>query len=497
MRPEDILALYSLNSLRTIARMRAAASDRSWTALRRPELITMLAQQLFDLDILSRMIAALSPGERAALTALIESGGRLSSAELAQQLLNAGVIDSAGPIRARETIDRIPATTRRFDELCARLTAYGLIFSEPHQAGTLSGPYDLAPGPVLFVPGPVLELVRQPPATPPEPAPPPAPAPVTPRRDSAAGRLLVQPSYSVLALPPLDEPTLARLSSFAETIKLAEVGEFKLTQPALFAAVERGADVAALIRFLEERSGAALPQNVRYTLNDWAKAFVQVRLYREAAVLEAEPALLDRLEADATIAPLVVRRLAPGRLLLNNAAAVERALVALDELPQLIDYAATAQRVRFTLAADDTITPDANDLLLPLALRRIAEPRADGRFQLSPERVRAAVADAPDGLTGLLKWLRENGGPLSTEMVSRLRVWTLSRDAVALEQPLLLRLPADLLADLRTQPELAPLLADEYQPDAALVRVSPQHRPHLLAALREHGILPLDTTESA
>jgi hypothetical protein len=111
--------------------------------------------------------------------------------------------------------------------------------------------------------------------------------------------------------------------------------------------------------------------------------------------------------------------------------------------------------------------------------------------------VRAAVADAPDGLTGLLKWLRENGGPLSTEMVSRLRVWTLSRDAVALEQPLLLRLPADLLADLRTQPELAPLLADEYQPDAALVRVSPQHRPHLLAALREHGILPLDTTESA
>lgn len=436
------------------------------------------------------MLAGLSPGERAALLAMAKSGGRLPAPELVQALLNAGMIDSAGPIRARETIDRIPPNTRRFDELCARLTAAGLLFSEPHQAGTLSGPYDLAPGAVLFVPGPVLELLRQP-----------APAaevasPVAPRSMLTAGRLLVQPSYSVLALPPLDQPTLARLATFAETISLAEVGEFKLTQATLFAAVERGANVAEIVRFLEERSGVPLPQNVSYTLNDWAKSFGQIRLYREAALLEGDPALLDRLQADATIAPLVIRRLTPDRLLLSHATAAERALVVLGELPKLIDYAGTAPRTRFTLAADDSIIPDANDLLLPLALRRIAEPRPQGRFQLTPERVRAAVADAPDGLTGLLKWLREHGGPLSAETVSRLRVWTLSRDAVALEQPLLLRLPADLLVDLRSQPELAPLLADEYQPDAALVRVSPESRSALLAALRDRGILPLDTTDS-
>lgn len=489
MRPEDILTLYSFNSLRTIARTRAAAADRSWTTLRRPELIALLAEQLFDPDQLRRMLAGLSAGEHAVLLAIGRSGGRLPSAELAQTLLNAGVIDSADPIRARETVDRIPATTRRFDELCARLTAAGLLFSEPDQAGTLRGPYDLAPAAVLFVPGPVLELLRQP-ATAAAPD-----APSEPPPSLSAGRLLVQPSYTVLALPPLDEPTLARLGSFAEKIRIAEVGEFRLTQAALFAAVERGADVAETIGFLEQRSGVPLPQNVRYTLNDWAKAFAQVRLYRDAALLEGSPALLDELERAPSIAPLVVRRLTPERLLLSSAVAAERALVALDELPQLIDYGATVGRARFTLAADNTITPDANDLLLPLALRRIAEPRADGRFQLTPERVRAAVADAPDGLTGLLKWLRENSGPLSAEMVGRLRVWTLSRDAVVLEQPLLLRLPADLLADLRGQPELAPLLADEYQPDAALVRVQPQHQTPLLAALRERGILPLDTTD--
>lgn len=496
MRPEDILALYSFNSLRTMARTRATASDTSWAALRRPELIALLAEQLFEPELIRRRLVGLSAGERAALMAVAQSGGRLPSAELAQTLLNAGVIDSAGPIRARETIDRIAPNTRRFDELCARLTASGLIFSEPHQAGTLRGPSDLAPGAVLFMPGPVLELIREQPAA--ETAPPAAmPTPAAPHADPGAGRLLVQPSYTVLALPPLDEPTLARLSSFAETIRVAEVGEYKLTQAALFAAVERGADVADTIRFLEERSGVPLPQNVRYTLNDWAKAFAQVQLYRDAALLEGDAALLDRVQTDPSIAPLVVRRLAPERLLLSDASAAERALVTLDELPQMIHYGATAGRARFTLAADNSITPDSADLLLPLSLRRIAEPRPDGRFQLTPERVRAVVADAPDGLTGLLKWLRENGGPLPAEMVSRLRVWTLSRDAVALEQPLLLRLPADLLADLRSQPELASMLADEFQPDAALVRVNPQHRPHLLAALRERGILPLDTTETS
>lgn len=491
MRPEDILALYSFNSLRTIARTRAAPTDRSWVALRRPELIALLAEQMFEPELVRRMLAGLGPGERAALLAMAKNSGRLAAPELAQALLNAGMIDSAGPIRARETIDRIPPNTRRFDELCARLTAAGLLFSEPHQAGTLGGPYDLAPGAVLFVPGPVLELLRQP-----SPVAAPAPPPDAPRSAATAGRLLVQPSYTVLALPPLDQSTLARLSGFAETISLAEVGEFKLTQAALFAAVERGADVAEIVRFLEERSGVPLPQNVRYTLNDWSKAFGQIRLYREAALLEGEPTLLDRLEADATVAPLVVRRLTPDRLLLSHAAAAERALVALGELPQMIDYGATAQRTRFTIAADDSIIPDASDLLLPLSLRRIAEPRSQGRFQLTPERVRAAVADAPDGLTGLLKWLRENSGPLSAEVVSRLRVWTLSHDAVALERPLLLRLPADLLSDLRAQPDLAPLLADEFQPDAVLVRVSPDSRAALLAALRARGILPLDTTDS-
>jgi hypothetical protein len=485
MRPEDILTLYTFNSLRTVTRMR----EYPFGALRRPELISALAERLFDPQEIQRILTLLSERERDTLNAVVAAGGRLASDELAHLLLEQGVIETVGPARPRETIDRIPATTRRFDEICARLTAYGLLFSEPKAGGTLAGPHDLSPGQVLFVPGPIFDLVRRRTETPATPVVQPARSEVT--ADTALpeqirGRLIIQPSYQVLLLPPLDEPSLQRLRETAETVHVAEVAEFKLTQAALFRAVQRGETVAEFISFLETRSEQPLPQNVRYTLTAWGRAFEQVLLYADAVLLEGTADLLDQLQAEPTLAPLVIRRLGPQRLLLNHAAAVEQALAALNELPLVIHYDAELSRAQFTIDSDGTImlNPATADLLLPVRLRRMAEPRDDSRFQLTPQRVREAVEATPDGLTGVLKWLRTNGGELPADLVARLRIWALPQDAITLEQPLLLRLPPELLADLRAIPELAPLLTNEYRPEAVVVHIAPQHREQLLHVLR-------------
>ncbi|MBV9791080.1 MAG: helicase-associated domain-containing protein [Chloroflexi bacterium] len=483
MRPEDILILYTFNSLRTIARVR----EYPLSALRRSELISALAERLFDPSELQRMLALLGERERATLIAVVEAGGRLASDELAHFLLEQGVVESVGPARPRETIDRIAPTTRRFDEICARLTAYGLLFSEPKAGGTLAGPHDLSPGQVLFVPGPVFDLVRrleQAPA---------AEQPSRPAQDAhqspavepqIRGRLIVQPSYQLLLLPPLDDSSLQRLREFSETVRVAEVAEFKLTQAALFRAVQQGTTVADVIAFLETRSEQPLPQNVHYTLGSWSRVFEQVRVYADAVLVEGAAELLDRLQVDERLAALVIRRLTPQRLLLRNGALVEQTLALLDELPLVTPYTTAHSRLQFSIDADGVLTPHPTaDLLLPIRLRRVAEPRADGRFQLTPERVRSAVAATPDGLTGVLKWLRTHGGDLPADLLARLKIWALPKDSVALEQPLLLRLPADLLADLRAIPELGSLLGNEYRPEAAVVQVAPQHRERLLDVL--------------
>lgn len=498
MRPDDILTLYSLNSLRTVARTR----EYGFAALRRPELITALAARLLEPAELGRMVNALGASERTALEIIVRAGGRLTHNAFAEALLERGVIDNVGPQRSRETIDRIAPTTRNFEELCARLTARGLLFSEPHVAGTLAGLYDLGPGSVLFAPGPVLDALQQsheqsvarssgePPAV---DAPPTAEL-----QPVVRGRLIVQPSYSLLVLPPLDEPTLERLNSFAEPVRQAEVAEFTLTQPALYAAVARGIAVVDVIDFLEQRSEQPLPQNVRYTLESWNRAFNQVQIVQHVALLEGLDTIVDQLQAMSELTPFVLRRLAPNRLLLWDAKGVEHVLAGLGELPFAINYVGDIG-TPLQVTADGIITQDSDTshLLLPIALRRIAEPLADGSFQLTPQTVRAAVAEAPDGLTGIIKWLRTYARELPAELVARLKLWALPPTDVVLEQPLLLRLPRDLLADLRVFPELARLLADEYQPQAALIRISPETRAELVAALRERGLSLEDEMPSA
>jgi|GEM_PF-3923596 len=482
MRPEDVLTAYSYNSLRTMARVR----DYSMTALRRAELIPALAERLWDTAELERMIKQLTANELATLQVMVDGGGRLLRDELLQTLLERGIVHELGLLRPRETIDRIAPTTKRFDELCARLTARGLLFTEP-TATSLANPYDLAPGTVLFVPGAVLDFLLRADTVDDELV---EPANTKERQLTVQGRLLIQPSYTVLLLPPLDEPTLQRLSSFAETVRITEVAEFRLTQQALHRAVTQGETVAAVISFLEARSEQPLPQNVRYTLDSWDQVFGQVQLYQSAAILEGPATVLDRLEVMPELAGLVVRRLSPERLVLRDAAQAEQRLVALGELPLAVRYDTQSGQHRFVVDVIGTITPTGStaDLLLPLALRRIAEPLGDGRFQLTPERLRTAVEVTPDGLTGILKWLRANGGDLPADLVTRLRVWSLSADAVALEQPLLLTLPPDLLTDLRSIPALAPLLADQFESSAAIVRINPNDRERLITALRDTGI---------
>lgn len=479
MRPADILAVYTHNSLRTIGRLRGLAPG----ALRRPELIMALADTLFDPEYLRTAVDRLSPGERAVLQRVADEGGRMASSALAQTLREHGDIDSMGPARPRETIDRIPPTTRNFDELCARLTAAGLLFSEQEPSGTPNNFRDLSPGQIVFVPSQVLSLLHRAPTIEEPTSKPPLPA---------SGPLIVQPSYTVLLLPPLDPALIERVGGFAEQVRVAEIAEFRLTQAALFNAVERGERGDQIVAFLEERSGGALPQNVRYALDSWSAGFEQVLVLTHAALIEAEPSLIERIVADDRIAPLVVRRIADDRLLLRDTEAAEQALAAIDEIPHRYSYDQPSSETELRLHPDGTIDLISENLRLPIALRRIGEPAGDRRFRLTPERVRATVESAPDGLTGLLKWLRQHGGEPPAPLVQRLRIWSLPPDSVALEQPLLLRLPAELLDDLRRDDELGPLLADEFHPSSALVRIDPDQQEALLAALRARGVLPPD-----
>jgi hypothetical protein len=152
------------------------------------------------------------------------------------------------------------------------------------------------------------------------------------------GRVIVQPNFEVIALPPLTAPILWLLDSCAEGT-LDQTARYRLTRQTVAAAYRQGWSAATLSAQLEAVTTAPLPANVRITLDDWERHVERVRLLRDVQLLEVrEAALLDTLLADRALASLVERRLTPTAALLAPDALprVRSWLLRQGELPALI-----------------------------------------------------------------------------------------------------------------------------------------------------------------
>jgi hypothetical protein len=494
MRAADFLAAYSINSLRTLARTRGYPIQST----RRTELVDSLAQRLWEPAEVARLVVGLTEHGRAILEELRQLGGRASVDELSAAVTSRGV-EPSRPSRPRESVDRIPPETRRFDELCARLTARGLLFSESEMRGPLAQPLNLNPGPVLVAPGVVLRALDQTQAIPEEGPPQTIESNEgiswsgDPRLEAVRGRLIVQPSFALLLLPPFDDATVLRLDAIAERVRMDETAEWRFSQSSWYAALQRGADAQQIGDWLVERSGAALPQNVAYTLREWTQLTEQVVLHSSAAVIAGDAAQLDRLEALPQIQPLVVARIATERLLLRDGHAAERVLRSLEEpaLSQRYDRPSTGPQI--VVDDDGTITvlhhgtATTGHLFLPLALERFCRRLGQGRYAIDRERLRQAVVELPDGLTGILQLLRTYAQTVPPKLVTRLRTWA-EGSPVRLERPLLLRLRSEQLQILRADAELAPLLAAAYAPEDVLISVEEDGEERLRALLSARGI---------
>jgi hypothetical protein len=88
--------------------------------------------------------------------------------------------------------------------------------------------------------------------------------------------LVVQPNFQVLLMEPY-MPALYWLVRHAALEQAGRVSRFTLTREALSHGLRQGTSIESVIAFLEAHSQKPLPQNVVYTLHDWA------RQHKEAA----------------------------------------------------------------------------------------------------------------------------------------------------------------------------------------------------------------------
>jgi hypothetical protein len=126
------------------------------------------------------------------------------------------------------------------------------------------------------------------------------------------GRVVAQPNFEIVALPPLAAPTLCALDTCAEPRGGDRAASYALTRQSFAAACQAGWAPNVVVDRLEAVTGTALPQNVRATVADWARRAERLRLRSGVVALEVRDAeTLRALLADPRAAEWVERRVAP------------------------------------------------------------------------------------------------------------------------------------------------------------------------------------------
>lgn len=287
----------------------------------------------------------------------------------------------------------------------------------------------------------------------------PAPAAVGP------AAWVVQPNFEVVVYLDRASPEqLAFLERHAERFQTQQhIAQYRLTRPAVYAALEGGSTLERLLAVLEDGAGRSLPQNVAAELREWAALREQVTLHRRARLLE----FANEADRDAEAQRLSAAPIGERFLLLSAGQAKK---LAGSRVQARIDYAAPPIRC---LNADEdgllTLERSAN-LLIEAQLGRWAEPRDGQGWQLTRESV-AAGLQAGGTLPELLKLLADRLlGPLPPLLETALRAWAGEPATVGLADVTVLQCaqPA-VFAAIVTSPKLRRFLRGELAPDLVVV----------------------------
>ncbi len=131
--------------------------------------------------------------------------------------------------------------------------------------------------------------------------------------------LLVTPDFEVVVLPEGETADAVHLlDGFAQRVRTGDVVHFRLTKESVESAVADGRSVDDLLAFLKARSRSPVPQNVSYSVREWAAGVAFAALEKGVVLRVERPEVLDRILAVAGIKPLLLRRLSPTEALLRE-----------------------------------------------------------------------------------------------------------------------------------------------------------------------------------
>ncbi len=128
----------------------------------------------------------------------------------------------------------------------------------------------------------------------------------------------VQPNFELLVPREFDFKLRFQLEQFADVCKIDQMMIYRVHKESIYRALDNGMKKEAIISFLQEHSKTGLPQNVEYSIDEWARSygkvfFQDVFLLRTteqniASEIKASPRLKGFIKGEVCPTALIVER---------------------------------------------------------------------------------------------------------------------------------------------------------------------------------------------
>ncbi|GCE26772.1 hypothetical protein KDA_22560 [Dictyobacter alpinus] len=127
--------------------------------------------------------------------------------------------------------------------------------------------------------------------------------------------VIVQPNYEILLLEA-DFPTLYKFLPFTQIKQLQMASTLVLTQGALLKAMQNGLSIDEIMKTLAEANHKELPQNITYTLRDWAKQYKQATVTQVVLLELPNEEVTTSLSKNSTLMSMQVSKIGPKTLII-------------------------------------------------------------------------------------------------------------------------------------------------------------------------------------
>ena len=80
---------------------------------------------------------------------------------------------------------------------------------------------------------------------------------------------------------------------------------YRIERDSVYRAAERGLKAEEMLHFLEKYSKVPLPQNLRYSISDWAGRYGEIQFRSAFLLCTQTPELADEIKACQKLAPFI------------------------------------------------------------------------------------------------------------------------------------------------------------------------------------------------